>query len=350
MTLPSRHNSISVVMPVHNALPYLDEAVGSILAQSHRDFEFVIQDDGSTDGSAEQLAVWATRDSRIRLFHSERNLGPSASSNAVVAQAKGELIARMDADDISHPDRLRRQIELLDAHPEIGLVGSLCNIIDGDGRTIRGPDYCRLRRTSWFAPFTHGSIMYRREHFDRVGGYREPCEYWVDQDFVLRISAQTRVVTIPLPLYKHRQSRVSTRLASDSDRVERAVDLMYRSMGQLNRGRSYEELLRTRPTAGKIDPRVFISLGSLVLWAGGKPRLFRRMLARADLRFNFSTASALVWTAWASLGPASLRAFMGVLARLRNMVASKQGSTETAVDWPLPRPLPAISPPQDSPR
>lgn len=344
MTLPSRHNSISVVMPVHNALPYLDEAVASILAQSQQDFEFVIQDDGSTDGSAERLAIWAARDRRIRLFHSKRNLGPAASSNAVVSHASGDLIARMDADDISHPDRLRRQIELLDALPDVGLVGSLCDIIDGAGRVIRGPDYWRLRRTSWFAPFPHGSIMYRREHFDGVGGYREPCEYWEDQDFVLRISARTRIVTIPLALYQHRQSRVSTRLASDSGRVERAVDLMYRSMGHLNRGQSYEDLIRTKPAIGKIDPRVFISLGSLVLWAGGKPRLFRRMLAYADLGFDFSTASALVWTAWASLNPASLRAFMGALARLRNMLASNQGSTEPAVDWSLPRPFPALPP------
>src|SRR5437764_6248747 len=95
---------LSVVMPVHNALPHLDEAVQSILGQTYTKFEFVIYDDGSTDGSTERLRYWAEQDGRIRLTVGKRNLGPVGSSNFVVGKASGDLIARMDADDISHPD------------------------------------------------------------------------------------------------------------------------------------------------------------------------------------------------------------------------------------------------------
>src|SRR4051794_20662021 len=96
---------VSVVMPVHNAMPFLDIAVASILGQSFEDFEFVILDDASTDGSTERLREWAARDPRIRLIEEKRNLGPALSSERVAVAARAALVARMDADDISHRDR-----------------------------------------------------------------------------------------------------------------------------------------------------------------------------------------------------------------------------------------------------
>src|SRR6185312_17087211 len=97
--------SISVVMPVHNAFPFLNESIKSILEQTLKDFEFVILDDSSTDRSAELLREWSLRDKRIHLHQSKKPLGLAASSNAVVARACAPLVARMDADDIAHPDR-----------------------------------------------------------------------------------------------------------------------------------------------------------------------------------------------------------------------------------------------------
>src|SRR5882672_10272667 len=113
---------ISVVMPVYNALPFLDESITSILGQTLTEFEFVIYDDGSTDGSTEVLREWSRKESRIRLFESNTRLGLSGSSNAVVSKARAAIVARMDADDISHPDRLKRQWEIIDNHPEIAVV------------------------------------------------------------------------------------------------------------------------------------------------------------------------------------------------------------------------------------
>lgn len=111
---------LSVVMPVHNAMPHVDDAERSILDQTHDNFEFIIFDDGSTDGSTERLRDWAKRDPRIKLTESKTNLGPVGSSKAVVELASGELIARMDADDVSDPRRFERQLQVLQDRPESG--------------------------------------------------------------------------------------------------------------------------------------------------------------------------------------------------------------------------------------
>jgi glycosyltransferase involved in cell wall biosynthesis len=337
MLSPFHDEPISVVMPVHNALPYLDEAVRSILGQSYSNFEFVILDDASTDGTTQRLREWAARDRRIRLHEGERNLCPAASSNFVVEQARTGLIARMDADDVSHPDRLRDQVSLLRSRPDVGLVGSLCEILDGLGHVIRGPDGWRLDRESWFAPFPHGSIMYRREMFDRIGGYREQCVFWEDQDLFLRMARETGILTISRPLYQHRHSRISTRLVQDQDRVERAVNLMYRCLKRLDRGEPYEDLLRggSPPPGDKRHPRVFIFLGSLQLWTGGKPRLFRRVLQHGRLRLNMASVTTLIWTLWASASPSTLRSFMRLLADFRNRLSGR-ALRDPAVQWKVP--------------
>ncbi len=140
-------------MPVYNALPFLDESIRSILEQTLSDFEFVILDDASTDGSVERLREWSPRDGRIRLHESRQRLGLSGSSNAVVAKARAPIVARMDADDIAHPDRLRRQWNIMES---------------------------------------------------RLGGYDEKSGGGEDQDLFQRMSARGRVVTLPDVLYSYR--------------------------------------------------------------------------------------------------------------------------------------------------
>lgn len=336
---------VSVVMPVHNALPHLDEAVESILGQTYRDFEFVILDDASTDGSTERLRYWASKDPRIRLFEVDTNLGPVGSSQRVADEAASPVVARMDADDISYPERLAEELAVLDRHPDVGVVASLADIIDSRGRKLRDPEPWRLARRSVFVPFAHGAMMYRKEVFDRVGGYRKECEYWEDQDLVTRMSTVSRIMVLPRALYRIRQSTTSTRVVSDRDRLERAADLAYRSTDRLARGLDYEDLLhRPAGVAEKVDPRVFIAVGSVLLWAGGKPRLFRRLLKRGKLSFNFGTLSALVWTAWASSWPGSLRIFLKLLLLARNGFAGGRVSTHEPVLWtPLPKRDPIAS-------
>src|SRR5215207_3518914 len=168
MTLAA-NPAISVVMPVHNALPFLEESIKSILTQTLSDFEFVILDDASTDGSLKLLRQWSLRDTRIHLHESKTQLGLAGSSNAIVAKARAPLVARMDADDIAHPDRLLRQMNIIKDRPDVALIGTLCNGIDASGREVRPRDRWRLLRRSNLIPFPHGSAMFRREVFDQVG-------------------------------------------------------------------------------------------------------------------------------------------------------------------------------------
>ena len=180
-------------------------------------------------------------------------------------------------------------------------------MIDEQGRKVRGPDPWRLRHSGWFAPFPHGSIMYRRELFDRAGGYREQCVYWEDLDLFLRIAGFAKVLTIPEPLYQHRHSHSSTRLDSKQpERIERATDLMYRCVEALDRGSDYEALLAERPNAAKVDPRVFRARGSIVLWSGHRPRLLKRLLQRGKLQPDLKTILAL---GWAGIGCTEPRRF-----------------------------------------
>ena len=341
--------ALSVVMPVHNALPHLDEAVESILNQTFADFEFVVLDDASTDGSSERLREWAQKDSRIRLLEVDRNLGPVGSSNMVARAATAPFVARMDADDISHRHRLAEEIELLRAHPDVGIVASVCEMIDSSGKKLRDPEVWRLSRRSAFVPFAHGAMMYRRSVFDEVGGYREECEYWEDQDLVVRMADVSKVAVIPRPLYRIRQSTTSTRVTCSPDQLERALDRAYRATDRLEQGKGYEVIFdASESSARKIDPRVFIAIGSVRLWASARPRLFRRLLGRARLAWDFRSASAIVWTAWASASPSSLRAFLKLLLTARNRFATRPASTRQALSW---RPFAGVEPiAQDEPK
>jgi glycosyltransferase involved in cell wall biosynthesis len=326
---------VSVVMPVYNALPHLDAAVRSILDQSFRDFEFVIYDDASTDGSTERLRYWAGQDRRIHLIEGQRNLGPVGSSALVVERSTAPLVARMDADDLCSPERLERQLDVLGGHPKAGVVGTMFEIIDAEGQRIRGLELWRLARKSPIVPFAaHGSIMFRRSVFEEVGGYRPECEFWEDQDLIIRMASVTEVLVIPEPLYQGRQWVSKSHAGTDPERVENAVDLMYRAMARLERGRRYDDLLTTRcPPDGKVDPRVFIAAGSRTLWSGARPRLFRRLLKRGRINFDVRSVTALVWTAWAALSPSSLRASLRLLLKLRNLRAGEVRLDGAPLRW-----------------
>ncbi len=340
---------VSVVMPVHNALPYLDSAIESILGQTFEGIEFVILDDASTDGSTKRLREWAARDERIRLIEEPRKLGPALSSQRVAEAARAFLVARMDADDISHPRRLEEELAVFAAHPEAGVVACLCDFIDTRNRKLRGSERWRLIRRSPLVPFAHGAMMYRRDVFDRAGGYRRECEYWEDQDLVTRMARLAPVMVIQRPLYRVRFTATSTRAASDAAALECAVDIMYRSTDRLGENRDYDDLLRPGHTKDRVDPRVFVSLGSQLLWAGGRPRLFMRMLDHAELAPDFRSLSAVVWSAWASLEPRSLRLFLRALLFVRNIWAGIMIPKGNPVRWRpvLPRaPVPLSSQPE----
>src|SRR5262249_31043112 len=123
-------------MPVYNARPYLAAAVESILAQTFHDFELLMLDDGSTDGSRAILERYAARDARLRLW-SRRNTGYVIALNELLSRARGELLARMDADDVALPQRFAQQVAYLRSHPDVVCAGTAVHLIDAAGRFLR---------------------------------------------------------------------------------------------------------------------------------------------------------------------------------------------------------------------
>ena len=206
--------TVSVLMPVHNAERYLADAVGSILAQSFTDFEFLIIDDGSTDRSRVILERHAARDARIRLT-SRPNTGYTVALNQLLGLARGELVARMDADDIALPQRLARQVAFLQANPDVVCVGSAVHFIDAAGRLLR-PGHpamddaeIQARVLTGDCALNHPSVMMRRAAVEAVGGYRPEFEPAEDLDLWLRLGEVGRLVNLPEVLMHYRQHAAS---------------------------------------------------------------------------------------------------------------------------------------------
>jgi hypothetical protein len=199
---------VSVVMAVHNGGRYLEPAVESILGQTFTDFEFVIVDDGSTDSTAEVLRRYEASDRRVRMHHQE-NAGLVASLNRGCGQARGGYIARMDADDLSFPDRLARQVEFLDRHPKVAVVGSAVMRIDDSGREIKR-NVCPTSHAEIvealreYTCFTHPSVMLRAAALADVGGYRPAYRAAEDYDLWLRLSERFELANLPDPLLYYR--------------------------------------------------------------------------------------------------------------------------------------------------
>jgi glycosyltransferase involved in cell wall biosynthesis len=329
---------ISVVMPVHNALPYLDESIGSILNQTFKDFEFVILDDASTDGSGAHLREWAGRDKRIRLYETPRQLGPSGSSNFVVGKASAEVIARMDADDVSHAERLGRQWEIIKSRPEVALVGTLFEGIDERGHRVRPRDRWRLTRRSAFSPFPHGSAMFRRQVFYEVGGYREACAGWEDQDLFLRIRLRGPIVILSDALYYYRFQVNSVVSGRSMERAAKVIGQQQRCLQELRSGRDYTWLLNETEPNGHHRTALadaFYLRGSMRLWAGQSPQILSLMLQHKSLGFGLRPLRALLLAIWSAANPASLRFCLRSFIRARDLLASRRVKDGGIYEWRL---------------
>ncbi|MCG5510343.1 glycosyltransferase family 2 protein [Ectothiorhodospira lacustris] len=189
---------VSVVMSVYNAGPYLGEAVESILRQTFRDFEFIIINDGSTDGSLELLDYYAGLDKRIRLVH-QHNQGIPAALNRGIDLAKGGYIARMDADDISLPERLEKQYAFLESHPQVAVLGSQIDSIDHAGLQIDRkwalPSSAGL--VAWRMLFrtsvAHPTVMMRSDVVRKFNGYSLACRVSQDHELWTRMISSCRI-------------------------------------------------------------------------------------------------------------------------------------------------------------
>jgi glycosyltransferase involved in cell wall biosynthesis len=303
---------ISVVMPVHNAAPFLNESINSILNQRFSRFEFVILDDASSDGSKQILRDWQKRDTRIRVFEVEKKLGLSGSSNLVVSKAVAPLIARMDADDISHPDRLLKQWNVMQKQRDIVAVGPLCDGIDAHGEFTRPRDRWRLVRRSSYIPFPHGSAMFRRETFDAVGGYQEHFAGGEDQDIFFRMRQHGRVVTLSDVLYRFRYHSFNSSLQSGERGVKAVID---------------------RHSSNGNDLSALYLLGAMRLWAGERPEVLHHMLAKKSWHWNFGTLSAIALSTWGNISPTTLRFSLRSLIRARDLLAGIVVKDGRVYEW-----------------
>lgn len=197
---------ISVVMPVYNGARYLESALRSIMVQTHENIEIIVIDDASTDDTGILLERLAEEDPRLRVLSLSKNSGSAGATNAALGQVRAPYVARMDADDIAHPDRLARQKAYLDAHPDVMLVASSVEQIDARGCVQRISARARDRfMSAWFGrfqmPFVHPTMMFRTTGAMRYDPAFEMAE---DYDLAARAGELGETVALPDMLVQYR--------------------------------------------------------------------------------------------------------------------------------------------------
>lgn len=205
---------ISVIIPCFNASRYLKSAVESIINQSYSNLEIICINDGSTDETLDILETIQKTDSRIRIINNPQNLGLIKTLNKGISIAKGEYIARMDADDISHPERLERQLTYLNAN-NLDLIGSYCKIITANGHLFcYGPHFpCSEKAILWTSlfesPLAHPTVFGKKEIFDKYHYSEEEFSYVVE-DYELwcrMLENGVKVGIIPEFLLSYRRNK-----------------------------------------------------------------------------------------------------------------------------------------------
>ena len=202
---------VTVLLPVYNGARTLDVAIRSILRQQLGDFELLVIDDCSTDGSAETIRSWASRDRRIRPVFHERNLGLAATLNEGLRDARAELVARMDQDDEALPERLLVQAEFMESNPRIVVCGSFVYHMGAKrafDRLVELPVTPEeIRRALVTANcIYHPSVVMRRTPILELGGYRGDFKNAEDYDLWLRVASRYELANVPLPLLRYRFS------------------------------------------------------------------------------------------------------------------------------------------------
>ncbi len=224
--------AVSVLMSVRNGAPWVREAVESVLRQTASDLELIVIDDGSVDATATLLA--AIGDSRLRVEH-QPPAGLTPSLNRAVSLARAPLLARLDADDVALPERLARQRRFLDAHPDVGLLGTGAREVDAAGRdvarVIPPADDAAIRRALIrHNPFVHSSVLMRRSAVSRAGGYDPSLPVAQDYDLWMRMSRVTRLANLPEPLVIRRLLPGRVSAARDTLRLQAEVRVRWRAV------------------------------------------------------------------------------------------------------------------------
>jgi glycosyltransferase involved in cell wall biosynthesis len=281
--------TVSVVMPVYNTEVYLTDSVGSILGQTFQDWELICIDDGSTDGSLNILRRYESADPRVRVI-TRPNTGVARARNDGMDVAHGRYIAAMDSDDIALPERLRRQVDYMESHPECVCLGTAVRVVGPDLLPIKEElkplDHetidCQTLAGSG-AAIRHPIAMFRTEALRSIGGYRDECLAFEDVDLYLRLAEIGRLANLPdiLLLYRQRPGSIN--------RTHRAFRRNYRR--KIFREAHFRRGLTIGPDIAE-DKEASIQLddgrGSWAEWShdafnGGYPKTARRYAWRAFL-------------------------------------------------------------------
>jgi glycosyltransferase involved in cell wall biosynthesis len=320
--------AISVIIPARDEERHLGEAIASIAAQSFADFEIIVVDNGSTDGTGRIIDQWSSREPRLRAFRLEK---PSlhASLCRAVLLSRAPFIARIDADDVAAPARLQRQYERMVADPDLGLLGTAAEFIDSKGRVIgftdpplTDPDIRGKLPTG--CPFVHSSVMMRRDAYLASGGYRRGLNLAEDYDLWLRMAAVTGMANISERLVQYRlrsgsvSARRATRLAISSACVEAAEKARLAGVP--------EPLIGGTPLLRKALPLLGISRRDLRLRIHREA--FERRYRTVPLPYSLKRRlrKLAVWLGFRPIFRSSLSASVLVLAaRQRRVRASRSG-------------------------
>lgn len=344
---------VSVVMPVRDGGELITEAARSILEQSFSDLELVIVDDGSPAPTKAVLDRLRVADARVVLLHRGRSVGIAQALNAGCAAARGRYLARMDADDVSLPDRLARQVALLERSPEIGLVGGQMIATDLRGTQLWPATYpvdddAIRRMLASGNPFGHPTVVMRKALFEACGGYRDSCPHAEDYDLWVRMLERCRAANIPEPLLLYRihpgqtafrdwrqhcvstlavQAAVAIRRDGGSDPLD-GIELV--SESTLRALGVSEEAMRVRYVES------LLALSNLASHAGARSHR-HRLLAQAEAEAGrgpippqTSSRLALVRALTAFEERALAR---GLHNLLRSLQADRRAATALAGDW-----------------
>ena len=298
MSQSSETPEVSVVMAVHNDARYVRECIRDLLQQQGVTLEIIVIDDGSSDATPEILHAMAAEDPRL-CVSTQKNLGLTRSLIRGCAMARGDFIARQDADDHSFPDRLRIQAAVLRSDPTLSFVSSWAELIGPEDEPLllqkrpADPEAAtHLLVNQRTGPPGHGSVMMRRSAFESVGGYREKFYFAQDSDLWLRLAMVGRLAYVQRVLYRYRVSAdsISGRLHQQKLPYAQLIDELHaaRVRGEDDRELLQQAVLPERndsatATVSSHQTNYFIGR-CLVARRDPRARTYLRLAMRGDRR------------------------------------------------------------------
>lgn len=302
---------VSIIMSAYNAVEYLKTAIESVLGQTYPSFEFIIINDGSTDNTNLIIKEYADKDKRIRIIDHQKNRGLIASLNEGVEIASGEYIARQDADDISLPSRLEKQVRFLQKNNQIGMVGANYHVIDERGTVVDTTNVFTQPTDLALAEiftnqFGHGTIMARAEllkkhRFDQNYKHAEDYELWS------RLAHEAELANLKEPLYKWRLHKGGITASKNAE-----MQLQVRRINE----REFAYFLAHRADYKLVRFWFSSTEGGLLAYLAKKARLYRNMAlmyCRKGLRKKAILISLIAW----ACAPLSRKAYRVLITALQ---------------------------------